>query len=53
MSEAQIYFLAEDEGLKQGLSQKLCCFCILQALLSRLVSKAPGIQGGFITFSDG
>jgi hypothetical protein len=38
MSGAQICFLAEDEGLKWGLSQKLCCFCSPHALLHRLGS---------------
>ena len=39
MSGAQICFLAEDDGLKWGLSQKLCCFCSLQAFLYRLDSE--------------
>ena len=46
-------FLAEDEGLKQGLSQKLCHFCLSQKLCSfcslhyqlrRLVTKESGTQ---------
>jgi hypothetical protein len=44
MSGAQISFLAEDEGPKWGFSEKLCCFCNLQALLHRLVPEGSGIQ---------
>jgi hypothetical protein len=38
--------LAEDEGLKQGLSQKLCSFCSCQSHLHRLVSDRSGKQDG-------
>ena len=47
--------LAEDEGLKQGLFQKLCCFCLSQKIccycslhihLCRLVSEVSGTQDG-------
>ena len=44
MSEAQICFMAKDEGLKQGLFQKLWCFFSLHALLSRLLSEGPGYK---------
>ncbi|EDL01431.1 mCG147002 [Mus musculus] len=53
MSGTQIYFLAEDKAPEQGLSQKLCCFCSLQALLRRLVSEGLGIQDGSLTCSGG
>jgi hypothetical protein len=33
MSEAQICFLNKDEDPKESLSQELCCFCSLSALL--------------------
>jgi hypothetical protein len=38
ISGFQTYLLAEDEGLKQGLSQKLCCFCLSQKL-HRVISE--------------
>ena len=53
MSGTQIYFLAEDKAPEQGLSQKLCCFCSLQALLRRLVSEGSRIQDGSLTCSGG
>ena len=53
MSGAQICFLAEDEGLTWGLSQKLCCFCSLQAFLRRLVSVGPRIEDCRFVFFDG
>ena len=53
MSGAQICFLAEDEGPKLDLSQKLCCFCSLCALLSRLVIEGPRIQDGILAWSGG
>ena len=40
-SGVQTCLLAEDEGLKQGLSQKMCCLCSLHAHLHRLVSEGP------------
>ena len=48
---AQIYgirtcLLAEDEGPKQGLSQKLCHFCIQHSYLHRLISDVSGTQDG-------
>jgi hypothetical protein len=51
-SEAQICLLAEDEGQKQGLSQKICCFSSQQTLQCRLVSEGPGIQNGSLTCLD-
>jgi hypothetical protein len=45
-SGAQICLLDEDEDLKRGLSQKLCCFCSPCAFLCRLVSEGPRIQDG-------
>jgi hypothetical protein len=36
--------LAEDEGLKQGLSQKLCLFCTPHSHLCRLVSEGSGTR---------
>ena len=48
MSGTQICFLAEDEGQKPVLSQKLFCFCRLHALLSRLVSERPWIEEVYI-----
>ena len=50
-SGVQTCLLAEDEGLKQGLSQKMCCLCSLHAHLHRLVSKGPGTQDGSLTCS--
>lgn len=44
MSEAQMCLLDDDDGLKQGLFQKLCFFCSPQALLHSLLSEGPGIQ---------
>jgi hypothetical protein len=48
---AQIYgvwtcLLAEDEGLKQGLTQKLCGFCSPNSHLCRLVSEGSGNEDG-------
>jgi hypothetical protein len=45
-SGVQTCLLAEDEGPKQGLSQKMCCFCSLHAHLHRLVSEGHGPQDG-------
>ena len=42
----QICLLAEDEGLKQGLSQNLCSFCSPHSHLCRLVSAESGNQDG-------
>ena len=53
MSGAQICFLAEDEGPKQDLSQRLCCFCSQQALLHTLVSEGSSLQDGSLTCSGG
>jgi hypothetical protein len=50
-SVIQTCLLAEDEGQKQGLSQKWCCFCNLHSHLCRLVSEGPGIQDGSLTCS--
>jgi hypothetical protein len=52
-SGVQIFLLAEDEGLKQGLSQKMCCLCSLCAHLPKLVSEGPGTQDGSLTCSGG
>ena len=49
----QTYLLAEDEGPKQGLSQKKCCLCSLHAHLQRLVSEGHGTQDGSLTCSVG
>ena len=49
-SGIQTCLLAEDEGLKQGLSQK-CCLCSLRAHLHRLDSKEPETQDGSLTCS--
>ena len=49
LSGVQTYLLAEDEGLKQGLSQKICCLYNLQAHLHRLVSEEHGTQDGSLT----
>ena len=35
-------FMTEDEGQKEGLSQKLCSFCTLHSYLCRLVSEGSG-----------
>ena len=53
MSGAQIFLLAENEGPNRGLSQKLCCFCRPQALLSSLVSEESRIENGSLTCSGG
>jgi hypothetical protein len=45
-------FLAEDEGSKQGPSQKMCCLCSLSAHLHRLVFERPGTQDSLLTYSD-
>jgi hypothetical protein len=37
ISVIQTYLLEDDEGLKQGLSQKLCGFCLFQKLLASVV----------------
>jgi hypothetical protein len=50
ISGVQTCLLAEDEGLKQGLSQKMCCLCCLHAHLHRLVSKGHGTQDGSLTY---
>jgi hypothetical protein len=50
VSGVQISFLAEDKGPRWGLSQELCCFCSLRALLCRLVSEGPGIQDHHFNF---
>ena len=41
-------------SLKQGLSQKLCCFCSLLSHLHRLrlVSEGPGTQDGSLTCTE-
>ena len=39
--------LAEDEGLKQGLSQELCSFSIPHSYLCSLISDGSGTQNGF------
>ena len=49
MSGAQLCLLAEDEGLKVALSQKLCYFCSPGALLHILVYEEPRIQDGALT----
>jgi hypothetical protein len=43
-SGIQTCLLAEDEGQKQDLSQKMCCFCSLCANLHRQVSEGPGTK---------
>ena len=43
-SGVQTCLLAEDEGLKQGLSEKMCCLCSLHTHLHRLVSEGPGTR---------
>jgi hypothetical protein len=52
-SGVQIYLLAEYEGLKQGLSQKMGCLCSLCSHLHRLVSKGPKTHEGSLTCSGG
>jgi hypothetical protein len=49
----QTCLLAEDEGPKQGLSQKMCFLCSLCIHLHRLVSKGPGTQDGLLSCSGG
>ena len=46
ISGIQTCLLAEDEGLKQGLSQNLCSFCSPHSHLHRLVSEESGNQDG-------
>ena len=41
--------LTEDEGLKQGLSQKMCYLCILRAHLHRLVIEGHMSQDGSLS----
>jgi hypothetical protein len=57
ISGVRTCLLAEDEGLEQGLSQKLCffylsqklcSFCILYSFLCRLVSEGSGTQDLYI-----
>jgi hypothetical protein len=43
--------LVEDEGAKQGLTQKLCSFCSLYSHLRRLVTEGSGIQDASSTCS--
>jgi hypothetical protein len=43
---------AEDEGLKLGLSQKLCSFCSRHSHLCRLVSEGSGNQDNSPRCSD-
>ena len=50
-SGIQTCLLAEDEGPKQGLSQKMCCLCSLHGHLHRLVSKGQETQDGSLTCS--
>jgi hypothetical protein len=52
-SGVQTCLLAEDEGWKQGLSQKMCFLCSLCAHLHRLVSDGPGTQDGSLICSEG
>jgi hypothetical protein len=56
ISGVQTCLLAEDKGLKQGLSQnlcqfhlsqKLCCFCSPHSHLHRLVSERSRTRDGF------
>jgi hypothetical protein len=51
ISGVQTCLLAEDECLKQGLSQKMCCFCSLHAHLHRLVSEGHRTQDDSLTCS--
>jgi hypothetical protein len=51
ISGIQTCLLAEDEGPKQGLSQKMCCLCSLHGHLHRLVSKGQETQDGSLTCS--
>jgi hypothetical protein len=41
--------LAEDEGPKQGLSQRICCLCSLHSHLCILDSEGPGTQDTSLT----
>ena len=50
-SGVQTCQLAEDEGPKQGLFQKMCCLCSLCAHLHRLFSEGPRTQDGSLTCS--
>jgi hypothetical protein len=52
-SGIQTCLLAEDEGPKQGLSQKMCCLCSLRAHLRRLFSEGCGTEDGSLTWSGG
>ena len=52
-SGVQTCLLAEDEGPKQGLSQKMGFLCSLCAHLHRLVSEGPKTQDGSLTCSGG
>jgi hypothetical protein len=47
ISGVRTCLLAEDEGLKQSLSQNLCSFCSPHSNLSRLVSVGSGNQDGY------
>ena len=47
ISGFQTCLLSEDEGPKQGLSQKLCSFCNRHSHLHRLVSEGSWNQDGF------
>jgi hypothetical protein len=53
MSGIQTHLLAVDEGMKQGLSQKMCCLCSLCAHLCRLVPEGPETQHGSLTCFGG
>ena len=46
ISGIQTCLLAEDEGPKLGLSQKICFLCSLDSHLHRLVSEGHGTQDG-------
>ena len=46
ISGIQTCLLAEDEGLKQGLSQKLCSFCSQHSHLHSLVSERSWTRDG-------
>ena len=49
ISGVQTCLLAEDEGLEQGLSQKMCCLHSLQAHLHRLVSEGQVTKDGSLS----
>ena len=51
-SGVQTCLLAEDEGPKQGLFQKMCCLCSPHSHLRRLVSEGPRAQDGSLTCSS-